>query len=341
MSGFAMIDMHTHLRPAALIEMLRQRQETPRIYRNERGQDVLKTRAGEQPLYAHADLDAYLKDMDRLGVETSVISDPGAFRWGEGLSPEAEAILYQEVNDAYSSVAAKYPGRFASFAMMPMGNIGAAAAEFERALKLPGVVGAQLPGNAFLSQKDAEAVRPLLEIANRERAILFVHHGPRPGDATPRYDRTGIDNPSPRYQTLEMQSSLSSIMITLCMTDILDSYPDLHVLTHNLGGNIPFEVERLDHRSINFTPDKELPSVHFKRSRVAMDCNSFGPYAIEAAIRLYGPDRIVSGTDGTAFGVEWTQNAVRDAQIGDAARQKILTDNARKMLDARASAARH
>jgi len=174
-----------------------------------------------------------------------------------------------------------------------------------------------------------------MDLANKERAILFIHHGPRPGDATPRYDRTGIDNPSPRFQTLEMQSCLSSAMVTLCMTDILEPHPDLHVVTHNLGGNIPFEVERMDHRSINFTPDNELPSVLFKRSRIALDCNSFGPHAIEMAARLYGPDRIMAGTDGTAFGVEWTRNALREAQIDDAAREKILTGNARKMLATR------
>ena len=58
--------------------------------------------------------------------------------------------------------------------------------ELERALGLPGIVGTQVPGNAFLTRKDAEALRPVLEVANRHRAIVFIHNGPRPGDPYPR-----------------------------------------------------------------------------------------------------------------------------------------------------------
>jgi len=49
-------------------------------------------------------------------------------------------------------------------------------------------------------------------------------------------------------------------------------------------------------------------------------------------VRLYGPDRIVCGTDGTEFGCEWTNKAVKDADIGEEARQKILHRNAAAML---------
>ena len=52
------------------------------------------------------------------------------------------------------------------------------------------MIGAQIPGNGFLTRKDAEAMRPLLEVANRHRAVLFIHHGPRPGDAFPKVHAT-------------------------------------------------------------------------------------------------------------------------------------------------------
>jgi len=65
---------------------------------------------------------------------------------------------------------------------------------------------------------------------------------------------------------------------------------------------------------------------------VYVDCNSFGPRAIEAAARLYGADRIVCDTDGTEFGCEWTSKALTDAQIGEDAREKILHENAAALL---------
>jgi predicted TIM-barrel fold metal-dependent hydrolase len=204
-------------------------------------------------------------------------------------------------------------------------------AELERALSLPGFIGTQVPANAFLTRKDAEQMRSLLEVANRHRAVLFIHYGPRPGDAFPRV--TGdTDNARRRNGTLDMQANLSSVMVTLCLTDFLDPYPNAMIHVHNLGGNIPYEVERMDHRSMTDSPHEELPSVRFRRSKVYVDCNSFGPRAIEAGVRTYGADRIVCGTDGSAFGVDWTAKALADADIGEDARQKILCGNAEKML---------
>ena len=135
-----------------------------------------------------------------------------------------------------------------------------------------------------------------------------------------------------RNGTLDMQTSLSSVMVTLCLTDFLAPYPDAMIHVHNLGGNIPYEVERMDHRCLLDTPHEELPSARFRRSKVYVDCNSFGPSAIEAGVRLYGAERIVCGTDGSEFGCQWTSKALADANISEEAREQILHRNARDML---------
>jgi predicted TIM-barrel fold metal-dependent hydrolase len=121
-------------------------------------------------------------------------------------------------------------------------------------------------------------------------------------------------------------------MVTLCLTDILAPYPNVTVVVHNLGGNIPYEVERMDHRSLLDTPAEELPSARFGKSKVFVDCNSFGPRAIEAAVRLYGANRIVCGTDGSEFGVNWTRDALAQADIGVEAREQILHRNAAGLI---------
>ena len=128
------------------------------------------------------------------------------------------------------------------------------------------------------------------------------------------------------------KACLSSVMVTLCMTDFMDAFPDVNVVVHNLGGNIAFEIERMDHRCLLDTPSEELPSTRFKRSKVMVDCNSFGARAIEMAVGLYGADRIVCGTDGSAFGVEWTRRALEEARISSEERARILTGNAAGVL---------
>jgi predicted TIM-barrel fold metal-dependent hydrolase len=68
------------------------------------------------------------------------------------------------------------------------------------------------------------------------------------------------------------------------------------------------------------------------KAKVYVDCNSFGSRSIEAAVRLYGAERIVCGTDGTEFGCDWTRKALAEAEIGEAAREQILHGNAAALL---------
>lgn len=326
-----MIDMHAHWKPAEVADALRTK--VPRIMRNAEGVEVLKDqRMSEATLdEAFDDVDFELARMDRQDVGMSVLSLLGTFCWIEAQPLEVSVPLCRRVNDRLSAICAEHPTRFTAFAALPLSDITAAAAELERTLALPGVIGAQLPGNAFLTKNDAEAMRPVLEVANRHRAILFIHHGPRPGDAFPKV-AGDTDNARRRNGTLDMQASLSSVMVTLCLTDYLAAYPDVTIQVHNLGGNVPYEVERMDHRCLLDTPHEELPSSRFRKAAVYVDCNSFGPRAIEAAVSLYGAERIVCGTDGSEFGCDWTRKALADAQIGEQARAQILNHNAAAML---------
>ncbi|MGE0258217.1 MAG: amidohydrolase family protein, partial [Alphaproteobacteria bacterium] len=145
----AMIDMHAHWRPAEVADALRARAREPRILRNPDGVEVLKApRMGEQPLAeAFDNVDFHLARMDRQGVETSVLSLLGSFCWVESQPPEESVGLCRSVNDGLSAICAKHPGRFTAFAALPLTDMSAAVAEFERAHALPGVIGAQLPGN--------------------------------------------------------------------------------------------------------------------------------------------------------------------------------------------------
>ena len=326
------IDMHAHLRPVALIDALRARTDLPRIERGDDGVEVLKSRRGAVPLAeAFDDIDHRLEEMDRTGISTGVLSLFGEMQWIERLPAEESLPLVRLYNDSVSDICQAHPGRFAAYASLPQADMAVAVAEFERAIALPGIVGALLPGNAFLTYEDADQYRPILAAANRHRAVIFIHWGPRPGDKWPRVP-TGVDNAPRRLGTLDMQASLSSNMITLCFTDFLDDYPDALVHVHNLGGNLAYELERMDHRNLLDTPDEELPSNRVATPNVYVDCNSFGAQAIECGVRAYGADKIVFGTDGTEFGVDWSQKAVAEADIGEDARRAILHDNAARML---------
>ena len=324
------IDMHSHWKPAELADAWRQRTDMPRIVTGADGAEALETRRGLEKL-AFDDGARRLRSMDRFGVDRAMLSMQPGFGWIERL-PVAESLpLVRLYNDAVSDLCRAYGDRFAAVAALPLCDLAAAAAEFERAAALPGMVGVNLPGDGFLTYARAEAFRPLFEVAQAHRAIVFVHRATLPGDPFMRPDRE-VDNFLARDSTLDMQSSLSAIMVTLCLTDLLDPYPDITVLTHNLGGNIPFEVERMDHRSTSRDPGEDLPSARFRRAPVLVDCNAFGPRGIERAVEVYGAEKIVFGTDGSDFGTQWSLDALAEARIGDDQRHAILHTNAAAML---------
>jgi len=326
------IDLHAHWRPAELIDALRQRENEPRVFINEDGDEVYKARNGEQNInQAFDDVKVRLKEMDRQGITTAVLSLLSEFTWIERLPISESLPLVKLYNNSISNLSKAHDGRFVGLCALPLADVDEAAKEFERAMALSGIVGAQVPGNAFLTYKEADAFRPVINIAHKKKAAVLIHFAPMPGDAWPRVPK-GTDNARRRMGTLDMQASLSANNVTLTMTDILEPYPNATMILHNLGGNIPFEIERMDHRCLLDTPDEELPSKRFRKANVFFDCNSLGPHAIEAGVRLYGEDRIFFGTDGTEFGGEWTNNALENANISDDAKEKIRHGNAVRKL---------
>ncbi len=274
--------------------------------------------------------EARLAEMDVQGFSHSILSRSPA-QAVENLPVEEALPLCRSFNDATAAACSAYPERFSGFAALPNVDMEVMIEEFERAMDNPGMVGAVLPSDGFLSLRRAEKFRPLLRAANERGAMFLVHYGRLAGNEN-AWPTEFSDNPAPRRGTIDMQARLSQNMITFCLTDLLADYPNVVIVSHNLGGNIPFEIERMDHRTIVDRPDEELPSKRIRETPILVDCNSFGPRAIELAVAAYGADKVVCGSDGTSFGMEWTNRAVSEARITDTEKEMIRQGNAEAAL---------
>ncbi|HLI21392.1 MAG TPA: amidohydrolase family protein [Stellaceae bacterium] len=325
------VDMHFHWGPKGFADALRQRTVRPMIQRGEDGAEYFYSSFNPNKLPAdHDSVDARLAEMDKNGVQHAVLS-MSPVTGIEALPLQDALPLARAYNDAVAEVCKAHPSRFSGFAILPVGNMSAAVTEFERVMDMPGMIGAVLPGDGFLTEKRAQKFAPLMEAANKRHAVFLVHYGKLPDDPeAPKPDVT--DNNRNRFGTLDMQSRLSSNMVTFCMTDFLKPYPNVTVMSHNLGGNIPFEVDRMDHRTMCDTPGVELPSKKFKAAPIMVDCNSLSGRAIELAVQVYGADKIVFGSDGSDFGMNWTQNAINEARISEAEKALIRDGNAKRLL---------
>jgi predicted TIM-barrel fold metal-dependent hydrolase len=329
MTADGAIDFHCHWMPDDLAEALRGREAPPRIAADADGRERLIVYKEELPFDAgYTDADRRLAFMDEAGVGLQALSLPGLFGI-DSLPADEAAPLVVMFNDRLGALVGDHPDRFAGMAALPLADPEAARAELRRTVRKLGLIGAILPADGFLDRAAADAFAPLFEEANELGAHLFVHPGPVPGaagaDAAPP-----ADNENQRHIVLDVQARLSSVSVTLCMTDFLDAYPNVTVQVANLGGSIPLLAERLDHVAWRRGFAGGPPSARF--GRIFIDTSSFGARAIALTARVFGADRVLVGTDHPVFDTAWVLDGIADSGLGDADRTAIRSGNAAGIL---------
>jgi predicted TIM-barrel fold metal-dependent hydrolase len=319
------VDLHAHWIPPEVAQALRRRRAAPRIEETADG-ELFVTWQGRRPFRPLGDLDDRRVFMRRHGVAMQVLSLAGLFGI-DCLPVEESRPLVTAFNDAAAAASRADPGRFAALAALPLIDVPAACRELERAHAL-GLCGAILPADGFASLASAERFTPLFVVANRLGSHFFIHPGPlAPPPERPVYD-VQTDQAWQRRIVLETQARLSEVIVTLNLSDYLTPYGGVTVQVANLGGAIPFLVERMDEVSRSGAGD--LPSTRMRRCYV--DTASFGPRAIELAAACFGADRLVLGTDYPVFDTDRALGALAEARLDDRSRELILVGNARRML---------
>lgn len=325
------IDAHAHFLPESLVALLRGRSEAPDIRAEPGGGESFGIFRTRMPYgRAYDDLEARLERMERLGVDRQILSLPGLF--GIDSRPANQALpLVRAFNDGVADLIRRYPDRFAGIAALPLADLAAAAEEYRRACGL-GLAGMILPGDAFVSLAAAERVRPLFELAAKIGGLVFVHPGPLPDAAA-----GAVDAPAPhsdsvvhRRVTVDIQNRMTEVMVTLALTDFLDAYPGVAVQVANLGGTLPFVIERMDHVYALRHPDAPAPSRSLRP--VYVDAASLGPRAIALAAEVYGADRVLFGSDSPVFDDARCLAAVRETRLTAAECALVAGGNAERML---------
>lgn len=322
------IDLHAHWVPPALARSLRERSgAVPRIEALPAGGERLVMPIGTLAFHpGYVDMQARLQFMDRVGVAKQVISLPGLF--GVDSLPLAQvAPLVRGFNDAVAQLCRTHPTRFAGLAALPLADIDAAVAELRRARRDLGLLGAILPVDGFASEAAAARLAPIFAAGDALGAHFFVHPGRMPGDHP--LPSLPADHALAR-RALAVQHEVGEAMVTLLLSDFLDPWRNVTVHVANLGGTFPAVVERMDHTVA--TRDPSLPMPSSRARRVWVDCSSLGTGALEQAVRVFGADRIVLGTDCPIFDTERTVAAVRAARLSGDEREAILTRNAQGLL---------
>jgi len=320
--------------PETLAAELRKREVPPFIRTKEDGNEIFQMPHGQLAFpTSFMDMTARREFMTGLNIQRQVLSFPGLFGL-DSIAASESLPLVQIFNDEVAKLSKEFPDTFSGLAALPMADIDLAVQEYRRARDELGLIGVILPNNCFVSEDHVAELAPIFKAVQEIGGHVFIHPGRRPDEVPEVYEPKSPpfkDNVAERL-ALTVQNSVSHCMVTLLFSDFLDAYPDISLHVANMGGTLPYVIERMDNVTLTRTPDAALPSS--KAGRVHVDCSSLGPKSLELAVKVFGADRIVFGTDCPIFSTEQSLNAVATADISDADRQKILTGNAEQLLAA-------
>ncbi|MFA6265875.1 MAG: amidohydrolase family protein [Pseudolabrys sp.] len=320
------IDMHSHYY-GGLVEDLIGRDVRPYVTRAIDGALTLHAMTASTPIGpGYVDLDARLKYMDERRIASQLLTFPGAL--GVDVIPgRAVCDAIVRFNTRLAAICRGSGGRFHGLAGLPLADMAAAVGEMHRVRRELGLAGAILPGNYFLSIDHVRQLEPVFDAANAARALLMIHPGLKVGEGAPApFADTNVQ----RSSSLALQASLSQMGLTVIVERLAERYPDIVFQLVNLGGTLPFIVERME--AVALTREPYLPFPRAALRGMVYDCASLGPRALELAVKVFGADRIMLGTDYPIFSPDPVREAIETADLPAADRDLILYGTAQTVL---------
>ena len=255
--------------------------------------------AGPNPLELLPEIgERRLRSMDEAGITVQVLSNTGP---GPDLVPGQGGVhIARAMNDHLAAAIARRPERFAGFAVLPMQSPDAAAAEFVRAVKELGFVGALINGTTEGRFLDHPSYDGLLAAAVELDVPMYVHPHLAPQAVRQAYFS---DLPAGASRVLEgagwgWHAETAIHVLRLVLSGTLDRHPRLRLIVGHMGEMLPMMLARADEQ---FALDID----HLQRpvSRTILDqvwlttSGMFSEPPFIAALQTFGIDRVMFSVD--------------------------------------------
>ena len=288
------------------------------------------------------DLDERFREMDQFGDYREIISLPNPpiedFAQGDiGLS------LARIGNDAMAELCARHPARFPAFvAALSLTDVEGSVREVRRAVTELGAGGVQIFTNIAGRPLDDPAFEPIFAAMAELDLPIWLH--PARTAAMPDYTA----EQKSRYEMwwcFGWPYETSVAMVRMVFAGLLDRYPSLKIITHHLGGMIPFYDGRigpglavLGSRTLDEDYSKVLSSL--KRPHLDYlhdfygDTALFGGgvQAVRCGLEFFGVEHVVFATDTPLGPIAPTIARINELEIPQGDRRKIFAGNAERLL---------
>jgi predicted TIM-barrel fold metal-dependent hydrolase len=293
------------------------------------------------------DLDERFRMMDKFKDYVQIICIPNPPIEVLG-PPPISTDLARLGNDGMAELVRKYPDRFPGFiASLAMNDPESILNEAKRAVKDLGAVGVQVFSNVLGRPLTRPETMPLFDLMAELDLPIWIH--PARGADFPDYK----GEPKSHYEiwwTLGWPYDTSVAMAHLVFSGVFDRHPDIKIITHHLGGMIPYFEGRVGpgwDQLGSRTPDEDLTLVLKKLKKRPLDyfrlfyadTALFGAKeATMLGIKFFGSERTLFASDmpfdpekGTAY-IRWTIEIIDSLNITSAERQAIYEGNAKRIM---------
>ncbi len=232
-----------------------------------------------------------LEDMDRNGIATSVVAlmQPGAY-FEDAATDRRLARLS---NDYAAQMARDHPGRFGSFATLPLMDTEGSLREIEYAfdtLKADGIGLMTSYGNSYLGDR---RFWPIWEELNRRKAVIYTH------PLQPSCCRNPIEGLPP--SAIEFPADTTRTIASLLFGGAANRYPDIQWIWSHSGGTLPFLWARFTRQEVDMKDKAKvvLPNgLLAEVQRFNFDTAQGHHEGAIAALRvLVPPSKILFGSD--------------------------------------------
>jgi aminocarboxymuconate-semialdehyde decarboxylase len=293
------------------------------------------------------DVDARLAMMDEFGELQHVLSlaNPPIEMLG---TPDKTPELARIANDGLAELCRRHPDRFPAFiASMPMNNVDACVGEADRAIRDLGAKGIQVFTNVLGKPLSAPEFRPLFRAMAKHDLPVWIHpiRGPQFADyATEKSSEHEI------WFTFGWPYETTACVTRLIFSGIYDELPNLKIITHHMGGMVPFYAGKIDlgfdqifHGKTDENPVarkaglKRRPAEYYRMLYADTSVNGSAA-AARCGHAFFGTSHCLFATDAP-FDAEQgrmlireTINAVNALEIPKAEKERIFSGNARELL---------
>ncbi|HUW63659.1 MAG TPA: amidohydrolase family protein [Spirochaetia bacterium] len=326
------IDVFNHVIPKKYLERMRQTSSD---------REMLKRNGNIPTLW---DIEARLRMIEQfpdLQQVISLASPPIEV----GAGPDVSPGLTRFANEEMAEICQKHHDRFPNFiASLPMNNPEAAVAEIDHAIDNLHAAAVQVFSNVNGRPLDEPRFFPIFQRAVERNVTIFVH--PARGAKFSDYSA----EKQSRYElwwAFGWPYDTSVAMARMVYSGMFDKLPDLRVVTHHMGGMVPYFEGRITpgldvmgQRTIGeeYSPLKKRPIEYFKK--FFADTALFGARAAtRCGYEFFGEDQVLFASDcpfdpeGGSLFIRETIRVLDSLELGSQELHKIYELNARKILN--------